>query len=139
VQSDTTAIKPEAITPPDTGGLSGMDSLNIANAGRVAPSVTGADGISFQEEATAEGRTREFLDLLFQLIDHSLEEAKGGGIFAGVGILLFLYTILILFNDIENNLNKIWQVSKGRSIGRKVTDYLAMVLFIPLFLFSSTH
>ena len=132
VQSDTTAIKPEAIAPPDTAVI-GMDSLNIANAGRVAPSVTGADGISFQEEATAEGRTREFLDLLFQLIDHSLEEAKGGGIFAGVGILLFLYTILILFNDIENNLNKIWQVSKGRSIGRKVTDYLAMVLFIPLF------
>jgi len=53
--------------------------------------------------------------LLFQLIENSLEEAKGGGVFAGVGILLFLYTILLLFNDIENNLNKIWQVSKGRS------------------------
>ena len=47
--------------------------------------------------------------------------------------MLFLYTILLLFNDIENNLNKIWQVSKGRSIGRKVTDYTAMVLFIPIF------
>ena len=85
------------------------------------------------QDVTAEGRTREFLDLLFQLIENSLEEAKGGGVFAGVGILLFLYTILLLFNDIEKNLNKIWQVNKGRSIGRKVTDYAAMVLFLPIF------
>lgn len=85
------------------------------------------------EEATAEGRTREFLNLLFQIINHSLEEAKGGGVFAGIGILLFLYTILVLFNDIEGNLNKIWQVSRGRGIGRKMTDYTAMVLFMPIF------
>lgn len=84
-------------------------------------------------EATAGDRTREFLDLLFQIINNSLEEAKGGGVFAGIGILLFLYTILLLFNDIENNFNKIWQVSRGRSIPRKVTDYLALVLFMPLF------
>ena len=131
-QSDTTEIKPETVIPPDTAVI-GMDALNDSTAGRVAPSVAGTDDIQFQEEATAEGRTREFLNLLFQLIENSLEEAKGGGVFAGVGILLFLYTILLLFNDIENNLNKIWQVSKGRTIGRKVTDYLAMVLFIPIF------
>ncbi|SFL34454.1 YihY/virulence factor BrkB family protein [Proteiniphilum acetatigenes] len=89
--------------------------------------------ITAEEEVSAEGRTREFLDLLFQIIDNSLEEAKGGGVFAGIGILLFLYTVLILFNDIENNLNKIWQVSKGRAIGRKMTDYTAMVLFMPVF------
>lgn len=90
-------------------------------------------GIDGDQEISAEGRTREFLDLLFGIIDNSLEEAKGGGLFAGIGILLFLYTILILFNDIEGNLNKIWQVSKGRSIGRKMTDYTAMVLFMPIF------
>ena len=92
-----------------------------------------SSGITADEEVSAEGRTREFLDLLFQIIDNSLEEAKGGGVFAGIGILLFLYTILILFNDIEKNLNKIWQVSKGREIGRKMTDYTAMVLFMPIF------
>ncbi|MDD4158559.1 MAG: YihY/virulence factor BrkB family protein [Proteiniphilum sp.] len=85
------------------------------------------------EEATADGRTREFLNLLFQLIDKSLEEARGGGIFAGIGILLFLYTIMNLFGDIENNFNKIWRVMRGRSIGRKVTDFSAMVLLIPFF------
>ena len=90
-------------------------------------------GITFSEELSAEGRTREFLNLLFGMIDNSLEEAKGGGIFAGVGILLLIYTILLLFNEIENIFNQIWQVRKGRNIGRKVTDYTAMVLLMPLF------
>ena len=83
------------------------------------------------EEATADGRTREFLNLLFELIEKSLEEARGGGVFAGIGILLFLYTIMNLFGDIENNFNKIWRITRGRSIARKVTDYSAMVLLIP--------
>jgi membrane protein len=86
-----------------------------------------------ENDASPDGRTREFLQLLFQLIDKSLVEAKGGGVFAGVGILLFLYTIMILFGDIENNFNKIWGVTKGRSITRKVTDYSALVLLMPIF------
>jgi len=86
-----------------------------------------------EESASADGRTREFLNLLFRLIDKSLEEAKGGGVFAGVGIILFLYTIMILFGDIEKNFNKIWRVTKGRSIARKVTDYSALVLLMPIF------
>lgn len=131
-KADTTEVIAEAALPPDTA-LMDMEAWNAENSGRIASVTAGEEEMQFQEEATAEGRTREFLDMLFQLIDNSLEEAKGGGIFAGVGILLFLYTILLLFNDIENNLNKIWQVSKGRSIGRKVTDYTAMVLFIPIF------
>src|SRR5690554_3847798 len=126
---ETTAVAP---VPIDTIAMEASDfqtSDTVAAAG-----TTGIlSEIEFQEEATAGDRTHEFLDLLFQIINNSLEEAKGGGIFAGIGILLFLYTILLLFNDIENNFNKIWQVSRGRSIPRKVTDYLALVLFMPLF------
>ena len=108
------------------------DEASMVNDGLTGDN-TAEQSVMFSEEATAEGRTREFLNLLFQLIDNSLEEAKGGGIFAGVGILLLLYTILLLFNEIENIFNQIWQVRKGRSIGRKVTDYTAMVLLMPLF------
>lgn len=119
-----------------SGGRSGEESVPTDTIYGTNETVTESSAPSPEmtsEEVSAEGRTREFLDLLFQIIDKSLEEAKGGGLFAGIGILLFLYTILILFNDIERNLNKIWQVSKGRSIGRKMTDYTAMVLFMPIF------
>lgn len=121
----------ESISSTAVADMGYVDTLiNEAGASVEAPFPS---MVTDNETVSAEGRTREFLDLMFNIIDNSLEEAKGGGVFAGIGILLFLYTILILFNDIESNLNKIWQVSKGRSLGRKVTDYTAMVLFMPVF------
>lgn len=86
-----------------------------------------------QEEVSASATTQQFLNQLFELIDNSLKEAKGGGIFAGIGILLFLYTIMLLFSDIENSFNRIWLIGKGRPIQRRVVDYFAFVLLMPIF------
>ena len=83
------------------------------------------------DAATTE-RTRNFLILLFEIVNHSLDNAQGSGVFAGIGIVLFLYTIMILFVDIENSFNRIWQVSKGRSWRRKASDYFAFILLMPI-------
>lgn len=76
--------------------------------------------------------THDFLFLLSNIVNESLDNAQGGGIFAGIGILLFLYTIIILFVDIEDSFNKIWQVTKSRSWRRKASDYLAFILLMPI-------
>lgn len=65
-------------------------------------------------------------------INKSLEYAKGSGVFAGVGVVLLLYTVFALFQDIENNFNRIWQIKTGRSMQRRVTDYFALILLIPV-------
>lgn len=110
-----------------------MDTDTLTQAADTTHSLSGEVLKIEMQEVTAESKIRQFTNLLFQLIDNSLEEAKGGGLFAGIGILLFLYTIIILFADIENNLNKIWQVPKQRSMARKVINYLAFVLLMPIF------
>lgn len=127
---EVTVIPPGSGPDSETTIVMEADSLDATYSAALPPVSSVANA---GEDVSAGERTREFLDLLFGIIDNSLEEAQGGGIFAGIGILLFLYTILILFNDIENNLNKIWQVSKGRGLGRKMTDYTAMMLFMPIF------
>jgi membrane protein len=60
---------------------------------------------------------------IITLINNSLEYAKGSGVFAGVGVVLLLYTVFTLFRDIENNFNRIWQIKKGRSMHRRAVDY----------------
>ena len=54
------------------------------------------------------------------------------GLFVGVGILFLLYTLISLFSSIEDTFNIIWCVKEGRSIGRKITDYTAMMLILPV-------
>lgn len=77
-----------------------------------------------------EGQT-DLLERAFVFIDKSLAYAQGG-IFAGIGVILLLYTVFTLFQDIENNFNRIWQVKKGRSIQRRAIDYLALILLLPI-------
>lgn len=66
-----------------------------------------------------------------------LENAQGG-VIAGIGIaFLFLMAVNILSN-IESSFNDIWGVKKARSIGRKFSDYLSIMLVCPILLIMSS-
>lgn len=88
-------------------------------------------GLSNSSDSSSIGQDTLMTQIL-ESINNSLEFAKGSGVFAGVGVVLLLYTVFTLFQDIEKNFNRIWQVKKGRSIQRRATDYFALILFIPV-------
>ncbi len=69
----------------------------------------------------------------------SLLENTRGGLIAGIGILVLFWTVIKLLGNIEMSLNDIWGVKKPRSLGRKFTDYLSIMLICPiLVVFSSS-
>ncbi|OJV37745.1 MAG: hypothetical protein BGO33_07245 [Bacteroidia bacterium 43-41] len=72
------------------------------------------------------------METLIKFVNNSLRHAQGG-VFAGVGIFLLLYTVVLLFTDIENSFNRIWGVKKGRSLQRRAVDYFALILLLPVF------
>lgn len=76
---------------------------------------------------------KDILEKSMEFIDKSLEYAQGG-VFLGVGLVLLLYTVINLLSGIEDNLNSIWKVKKGRSYFRQFTDYTALILISPIFL-----
>ncbi|MDE2215252.1 MAG: YihY family inner membrane protein [Candidatus Omnitrophica bacterium] len=62
-----------------------------------------------------------------------------GGLVAGVGVIILFWTVIKVLNSIENSFNDIWGIKKSRSFGRKVSDYLSMMLICPfLVIISST-
>jgi len=60
-----------------------------------------------------------------------LDNTKGG-LIAGVGVALLFWTIIKVLGNIEESFNDIWGVKQGRSLGRKFTDYLSLMLIAPL-------
>lgn len=54
------------------------------------------------------------------------------GIFVGVGVLFLLWTLISLLGSVESTFNLIWGVKSGRSFWRKITDYTAMLLILPV-------
>lgn len=56
----------------------------------------------------------------------------GEGLFLGIGIAFLLWTLISLVSSVEDSFNTIWSVKTGRSIWRKITDYTAMLLILPV-------
>jgi len=69
---------------------------------------------------------------------HALLEDVKGGFIAGLGLLILFYTIIKILSHIENALNDIWGIKKARSLGRKITDYLSVMLIGPVLFFMSS-
>ena len=100
-----------------------------------------AKGFGFEEKLQQDlvkefGEHKEVLDKIF-VYSHSLLENAQGGILAGVGILILLWSVMNLLSNIENSFNEIWEIRKGRSLVRKFTDYLSIMLISPIFILLS--
>jgi len=76
---------------------------------------------------------KQILDQAFISANSMLANTRGG-IIAGFGIVLLLWSVLKLLVNIEENFNEIWEIKKGRTWIRKVTDYLTVMLVSPLLL-----
>jgi len=66
-----------------------------------------------------------------------LQNAQGG-IIAGVGTVALFWSVLGLLSNIESTLNAIWKILTSRSVGRKISDYLAVMIICPIFLVTSS-
>lgn len=67
----------------------------------------------------------------------SLLSTTEGGLIAGFGIALLLWSVIKLLISIENIFNQTWEVKHGRSWVRKITDYLTITLIGPILLIVS--
>ena len=69
-----------------------------------------------------------------QVVDfaHSLLETANGGLVAGIGAALLFFTVVKMFSNIEKSFNDIWGVPKGRTWFRKFTDYLSLMVVLPV-------
>ncbi len=79
-------------------------------------------------------------DITTQIISFShrlLDQAKGG-LIAGVGIVLLLWTVISIMGKIEESLNEIWEVKKPRTLIRKFSDYMAMMVLGPVLIIISS-
>ncbi len=68
---------------------------------------------------------------------HTLLENTKGGLVAGVGVALLFWTVIKVLGNIESSFNDIWGIKRMRSISRRFTDYLSVMLICPILLIAS--
>ena len=77
--------------------------------------------------------------LVLQLISfaQNMLDSTKGEVVAGIGIVVLFWTIINVIGNIEESFNYIWKIGKGRSISRKFSDYLSLMLLAPVVLIAS--
>jgi membrane protein len=58
-------------------------------------------------------------------------------VLGAIGFVLLFYTVLSVIERIESALNRIWHVRRPRSLARKFSDYLSIVLVGPVLVFGA--
>ncbi len=87
-----------------------------------------------EEEITANFKGQEqVLNYILNFTRTMLETAKGG-IIAGLGFVLLIWSVIKLLSNIESIFNRVWDIKKSRSVIRKFTDYLTIMLLGPIFM-----
>jgi membrane protein len=79
----------------------------------------------------------EVLSWILNEASNALQETRGGYI-AGIGVIILLWSVMSLLDQIENSFNHIWQIPSGRPWYRKFTDYITIMLIAPVFLVLSS-
>ena len=73
----------------------------------------------------------ELADTVFGFINSYLAHTHSG-IFLGIGLIVLLYTVVMLTSNIETAFNTIWHVRSSRNIYRRSIDYISVFLILPI-------
>jgi len=59
------------------------------------------------------------------------------GVLGSIGLALLLYTVFSLIHKIEDALNFIWKIKRPRSLARRFSDYMSVILIGPVLIFTA--
>jgi membrane protein len=61
-----------------------------------------------------------------------------GGLVAGMGVIVLFWTVIKVIGTIEESFNTIWRIEQGRTLARKLSDYLSLMLLAPILLIAAS-
>lgn len=73
---------------------------------------------------------REILEWIYQFADSTLQQTQSG-VIAGAGVIVLIWTVMWLANNVEKSFNAIWNLPSHGNIFRRLSDYLALILITP--------
>lgn len=73
----------------------------------------------------------EVVDYIVDFATRALARTQGG-VMAVISLLMLFWAVIRMFESIEANFNKIWEVKSTRNMVRKYSDYITVIIIAPL-------
>ncbi len=73
----------------------------------------------------------EVIQWIMDIAAKALDNTKGG-LIAGFGVVLLIWSVIRMLSSTELAMNRIWGVKKGRTLVKKFTDYMSILFIAPI-------
>ncbi len=79
-------------------------------------------------------------EVLIQIITFAqqLLDTTKGGMIAGIGVVILFWSSIKVLNHIESSFNDVWEIKKARPMGRKLSNYFAILFICPILIILSS-
>ena len=107
-----------------------IDTLEQSSSKKQTSSLPDKPGLEPLSEETAGKLTdhlRSAVDKLFDYVDRTNFATLGT-----IGVIGILFSVVLVLSHIESAMNAIWKVQNSRSIIRKISDYLTLLILLPI-------
>jgi membrane protein len=97
-------------------------------------------GVESMLEETLRARLagqEEAANRIIEFAQNQLQQTRGG-LVAGAGVILLLWTATRVLANIEVSFNAIWNTERSRSFFRKIGDYIAFLTLAPILLIAAS-
>jgi membrane protein len=86
-----------------------------------------AAGSGWDEQHALAQRINNMVEAGFERVDQ-INFAKLGT----VGLVLLIWMVIEVLGRVERSFNRVWGIARGRSIWRRFTDYISVLLILPI-------
>ncbi len=128
----TPANEPDMVTTPTLTA-----EASATTEGLAMDAMASADDASTTTVTNLTEGQAQVVDQAINFASNMLDNAQGG-VVAGLGVIVLLWTVIKLLGNIEYSFNIIWHVREGRSWVRKLSDYLSVMMISPVLFLIST-
>ncbi len=90
-----------------------------------------------EEQELREETVNEVVDLLMALVDKILNLPFGA--IGAVGVLTLIYASLSMLIEIERTFNIVYRAQVGKSWGKRIVQYWAIITLVPILLFATFY
>lgn len=77
------------------------------------------------------------IDRMVDLIFDKVENVNFGAI-GGTGLVILLFMVVQVLGQVESSFNRVWGVTTGRPIWRKFTDYISVMVVLPVLVIAAS-
>jgi membrane protein len=125
----TNALPPIAMNATNAAPAIATNGVFSAATNATGGGVGGVDAPVREEQLQSwlAEQINEGVEVAFEKVDNISFTALGG-----VGLVLLLWMIIQVLGHVERAFNSVWGVTTGRSLWRRFTDYLSVIVVLPI-------